>query len=476
VAIQDFLDRIRVRQGPSGTAGMWLFQTGPRADRAFLGMFDDHRVGLFGNTGAAWGLVMDTTTGNVGIGAQDPGFKLDVADRIRLRQGKSGTAGMWLFQNGPKADRAFVGMFDDNKMGLWGNTGAGWGVLMDTTTGNVGIGAQNPGFKLDVADRIRLRQGASGTAGLWLFQNGPNADRAFIGMVDDNNVGLWGNTGAGFGLVMDTTTGNVLVGPRTLLVGRLRIGGGVGTAVVAENSSLAATVNASNSGSGTAVIGAGVDGTGVFGVSTNGTGIIGSSRTGLAGFFAGDVRISGRLINSLSEFKIDHPLDPANRYLSHSVIESDELKNVYDGVVELDADGAAEIQLGGWCEAFNHRFRYQLTPIGGPAPDLHVAQEIAANRFRIAGGQAGMTVCWQVTGVRQDAYAQAHPLLVEEDKSADERGYYLHPDLYGQPAERSIEWVKDPEQMRLISERAHAARAQSDNGEVHADVQPAERK
>lgn len=85
-----------------------------------------------------------------------PGYR---DDRIRVRQGDSGTAGMWLFQTGPKVDRAFIGMFNDNKVGLWGNTGAGWGFHMDTTTGNVGIGAQDPGFKLDVADRIRLRQG-----------------------------------------------------------------------------------------------------------------------------------------------------------------------------------------------------------------------------------------------------------------------------------------------------------------------------
>jgi hypothetical protein len=192
--------------------------------------------------------------------------------------------------------------------------------------------------------------------------------------------------------------------------------------------------------------------------------------------FDSDVEIKGRLFNPLSQFKIDHPLDPANQYLSHSVMESDEMKNVYDGVVELDANGAAEIQLGSWCEAFNHRFRYQLTPIGSPAPDLHVAQELSANRFRIAGGRAGMTVCWQVTGVRQDVYAQAHPLLVEEDKPSCERGYYLHPELYEQPADRSIGWARFPEQMRLIGERAQAAQAQADSEEDQADVQPAGRK
>lgn len=40
-------------------------------------------------------------------------------------------------------------------------------------------------------------------------------------------------------------------------------------------------------------------------------------------------------------------------------------------------------------------------------------------------------VSWQVTGVRQDAYAKAHPLVVEQDKPVAERGYYLHPELFG---------------------------------------------
>ena len=43
-----------------------------------------------------------------------------------------------------------------------------------------------------------------------------------------------------------------------------------------------------------------------------------------------------------------------------------------------------------------------------------------------------------VTGIRQDAYANKHRIPVEEDKPANERGRYLHPDAYGQPAEMGI--------------------------------------
>jgi hypothetical protein len=56
------------------------------------------------------------------------------------------------------------------------------------------------------------------------------------------------------------------------------------------------------------------------------------------------------------------------------------------------------------------------------------------NHFKIAGGTAGARVSWQVTGVRQDAWANAHRVQVEEEKPMGERGTYLHPELFGQPA------------------------------------------
>jgi len=156
-----------------------------------------------------------------------------------------------------------------------------------------------------------------------------------------------------------------------------------------------------------------------------------------AGQFQGDVNVDGTLSKDAGSFKIDHPLDPANKYLYHSFVESPDMKNIYDGVAVLDANGEAWVELPEWFEALNADFRYQLTCIGGFAP-VFIAEEIRDNAFKIAGGRPETKVSWQVTGIRQDPYAMAHRIPVEQDKPEQERGFFRHPELYGQPDDLRI--------------------------------------
>jgi hypothetical protein len=121
-------------------------------------------------------------------------------------------------------------------------------------------------------------------------------------------------------------------------------------------------------------------------------------------------------VSAVKNFRIDHPLDPENKYLYHSSVESPDMKNMYDGIAILDGKGEAEVRLPEWFEALNRDFRYQLSCIGSFAP-VYVAEQIHENRFRIAGGTPGLEVSWQVTGIRHDPYAIAHPSPVEVDKS-----------------------------------------------------------
>ena len=241
--------------------------------------------------------------------------------------------------------------------------------------------------------------------------------------------------------------------------GRSRDGNGVtGTSTtnagVVGKSDITAGVFGIADAQGDGVVGAGENGNGVFGIAEFGTGVAGHGIGGLnpgvygngpigvfgespveggtgvvgagqfrAAFFDGDVHINGVVIFGDGGVRIDHPLEPASRYLSHALVGSPEMKNVYDGVVALDEHGECRVELPEWFEAVNCDFRYQLTSIGEPAPNLHVAREISNNHFNIAGGKSGMKVSWQVTGIRKDAWAQAHPLSVEEEKPENERGY-----------------------------------------------------
>jgi hypothetical protein len=223
--------------------------------------------------------------------------------------------------------------------------------------------------------------------------------------------------------------------------------------------------------SGYGVYGGSNSGYGVIGFSNSGYGVIGFTHSGYAAYLGGNVVITGNLQKGGGSFKIDHPIDPANKYLHHSFVESPDMKNVYDGMVALDNKGEAEIELPDWFGALNKDFRYQLTAIGAPGPNLYIAEEISdtstttncssdssssnqnnnnnsndSSNFKIAGGTSGMKVSWQVTGIRKDPWANANRIRVEEDKPAKERGYYIYPDLYGQPEEKGISRLLYPEE------------------------------
>lgn len=157
-----------------------------------------------------------------------------------------------------------------------------------------------------------------------------------------------------------------------------------------------------------------------------------------AGYFSGKVSVFGTLYKTAGSFLIDHPLDPANRTLTHSFVESPDMKNIYDGVAVADDKGELVVEMPPYFEALDMDLRYQLTAIGGPAPNLHVKQKFDQGRFTIAGAVPGQEVCWQVTGIRQDAWAQKFRLPVEEEKPVDERGFYLNPEAFGEPPEKSV--------------------------------------
>jgi hypothetical protein len=171
-------------------------------------------------------------------------------------------------------------------------------------------------------------------------------------------------------------------------------------------------------------------------------GVWGKSTSGYAGVFEGKVSVHGNLWKSSGGFRIDHPLDPENKYLSHSFVESPDMLNVYCGTVVTDDAGAAMVSLPDYFEELNQSFTYQLTVLGTFAQAI-VAEEVQDNRFTIKTDRANVKVCWQVTGVRKDPFAASNRVLAEEDKSEEQRGRYLHPEVYGKPRSLFVDFERE---------------------------------
>jgi hypothetical protein len=132
--------------------------------------------------------------------------------------------------------------------------------------------------------------------------------------------------------------------------------------------------------------------------------------------FQGNLAITGALSKGGGTFVIDHPLDPKNKLLYYSFVESPDAKNIYDGVATLDENGEVTIALPDYFMALNRDYRYQFFPFSEAMPNLYVKQEIQNNEFTLAGGVAGGRLSWQVSGNRHDPYILANPIIPEVEK------------------------------------------------------------
>jgi hypothetical protein len=218
---------------------------------------------------------------------------------------------------------------------------------------------------------------------------------------------------------------------------------------------------------GLSVLGSGVEGF-TFSQDPNTAAVRGQSSRGLAGLFIGNVKVTGAITKGGGGFRIDHPNDPQNKSLSHSFVESPEMMNVYSGTVTTDEHGNARVALPDYFEALNRDFRYQLTTIGQFARVM-VSEEIRGNEFAIQSDSPHVKVCWQVTGVRQDAWAEANRIPVEEKKRDAEKGQYLHPELFAHktatqpPDRRAIDTVTAvlPDQVRYRADEVLSGSAEA---------------
>ena len=397
-----------------------------------------------GDAAAAGGPVVtftnDATSGSASDGLYAFTSSTDTAS-LGLYGSSQGGSGVMGYANSAANTSGVYGQADGNSgYGVYGAAATSFGVYGISSGANTsgviqaagvyGFSATAPGVAgvssspTDPATYGYNNNGASG-----LYGQGDNGGNGVVGLTRFSvQAGVYGSNAATSGVTMGVQ------GQSASATGYGVVGGGAGTGVYGSTNS------ASNNG----VLGVNQStggGSGVFAASNapNGYGIYAknSASGGYAAYLSGNVQCTGTIYGAAKSFKIDHPLDPTRKYLVHSCVESSEMLNTYSGNTTLDSDGKATVQMPDWFEAENGDFRYQLTCVGGFAP-VYVEKELENNRFDIAGGKSGMKISWQVTGARQDAYAKAHPIQVEQEKIGAERGKYLNPIEYGKPAREGV--------------------------------------
>lgn len=315
----------------------------------------------------------------------------------------------------------------------WSNVGGGGLTLPYVGT----VSSNNPAFSVTNS----IGTGIVATGGTGLAAVGNTGIRV-IGYETGVSVSVYGQGTSGISI--DTDYGTAINASSSYSTG-----GNFGGATYGIYAAGDTGVYANGSGNGVKCEAAASGGNGIVAEADNGSnafGVWGISTSGYAGWFTGNVYVGGTLSASNKQFKIDHPLDPAHKYLVHSCIESDQMANLYSGNVTTDATGEAIITLPDWFESLNTDFRYQLTCIGQFAQAI-ISHEIQNRQFAIKTDKPNVKVSWQVTGIRQDAYAKAHPLEVEQDKPQDKQGTYLNPVEHGMPESLGEDYQKRQQQI-----------------------------
>ncbi len=364
-----------------------------------------------------------TSTGNVVVNntvpvATDQFSAYSYAANTAIAGRSMGTSGMaaFLFVNSTSTG-------DGMEIQKNGTTGRGIDLYMGATNTDLGISVQHSGTGR--AGNFQQMNAASTSAALYAYHVGNSivfqAQNTLTSSI--NPVGYFTQASTGTSVAVYSQAAAV----QGVSMG---IRSGIFQVKAADDNSQAVRGEFTTVGNYNAI--------GVYGLSTPaagfGYGVYGEGNN--AGVYA----LGNQTATGVKSFEIDHPLDPENKLLRHFALESPEVLNVYRGNAILNANGEAEIQLPDYFHAINKEFSYVLTPIGAAA-NLFVKTEIDANgKFSIAGGHNGMKVSWYVYADRNDLFVQQHPenVSAERMKPSGQKGKYLMPALYNQPAEKGI--------------------------------------
>lgn len=273
---------------------------------------------------------------------------------------------------------------------------------------------------------------AIGVGFAWNAESAGNGGPKVSGSGTPGSIAKWVDTKEIGDSVIVEDSGQVAIGTTPNVLAKFLV---VGTFDTPNSAIRGINVGTGRGVTGVSEDGIGINGGGKFGVNgittsmdPNDAGVRGISQFGIAraGDFLGDVRVTGMLTKGGGSFRIDHPLDPKNKFLSHSFVESPDMMNVYNGNITTGEKGEAVVELPSYFDALNRDFRYQLTAIGQFA-QVMVLEKITGNRFKIKTDKPRVEVSWQVTGIRKDKFAEEHRIKVESEKPDSERGTLQNP-------------------------------------------------
>lgn len=382
----------------------------------------------------------NNNTGNVGIGTNSPTHRLEV----RQSAPPSGTGVIHSEVSGANSGYAVYGKNDDWWEAIGGYFIGGYegvaGIVAPTGSqyyhGVYGEAYGSNAPKIGVLGNSDMTGVYGSTFGPGRGQTtyyGPNYDET-IGVTGDAQT-MNATNGASYGMYGNARNPNSVLNAGMFGYARSATGGfsarNYGVLGVSEGPSNATGVigiadpGASSFG-GYGIEGdvlSGTDQVGVYGYCA------GATATDYAGYFQGNLYATSAS-SGIKAFKIDHPQDPANKYLYHSSVESNEMVNIYRGNVVTDANGRATVDLPAYFETLNKDVTYQLTVVNEFAQAI-IGEKVHDNRFVIRTDKPNVEVSWMVTGVRKDPLAEKFRIRDVVEKPASEKGTYLTPELYG---------------------------------------------
>ncbi|HCN08923.1 MAG TPA: hypothetical protein DIT01_13405 [Lentisphaeria bacterium] len=129
--------------------------------------------------------------GRVGIGAENPTAKLEVAGSILI---KNGNDGQIRYGNNDGPDRVYMGkagldaFFVNDNAGVMKFANGGAERIRILANGNVGVGTTSASHKFTVVgdDAVMIRSGSTGTSGQIRLENSDGSDRSYLGQSTGN--------------------------------------------------------------------------------------------------------------------------------------------------------------------------------------------------------------------------------------------------------------------------------------------------